>query len=191
MKGNPLNRTNGPHILHLFDVCFKQGVVDASQATSFDAQDFVRRHSEDWSFGVLSEDAEIDWQFFRFVLYRWCRKTNLTKFAETYILRISAKNYLWCLLPYCMRFYMLGVSEWLKYPSPVRLEVFKSEPRTHWDRENNMAKFTKMDYISYMHEFAHAYQQLPEEERPVSSVAMDSFCSAVFDLTRKYARKSF
>lgn len=189
MRYEPLNRVNGPHILRLYDVCFKHGVIDACKMEDdYEVRRFVEEHTSTWEFGVLGEDLEVDWQMFRFVLYRWCRESpGLTKFAENYLLRVRITNLYWCLLPYCMRFYLLGIKEWLDYPNRAGIEIFKKNNRVHWSKNEKTKNFTKPDYISYMHEFAFEYRRLPEGSRPVTDSAMDTFCSAVFDLTRKYA----
>lgn len=182
-----LNRTSAPQIIRLYDVCFKQGVIDACEfGDDLGAKEFLDQHKADWTFGILGRPEAFDWQMFRFTLYWWARKSRLTGFAENYIFKIKKPNYHWCLLPYCMRFYLMGIEEWLNYPVPSRLEIFKNTGRIHWHSIDAMKKFTNGDYITYMHDFAYAYRQQPEENMIASSVAMDNFCLAVYDLTRKY-----
>ena len=187
-----LNRTTGPQVLRLFDICFKMGVIDACGINdNEEVRRFSSSMSDSWLFGVVGDSKPTDWRDYRFTLYKWCRGAGLTTFAENYIMMIRKENVYWCLLPYCMRFYILGVNEWLEYPNPAGIGIFKSSPKSHWDKNNKVSKFTKMDYISHMHDFAREYREIPEDLRPVSDASMDSFCSAIYDLTRKYGKKSF
>lgn len=184
---DPLNRTNAPKIVRLFDLCFKQGVYDACElADEFGAREFVESHKSSFSFGVLGDEGDVEWQTYRFVLYKIARRNGLTSLGENYILFIRSKNYMWALLPYCLQFYILGVEEWLRYPNRSAIELFKQKSRIHWDQNFPIKKFTLADYVSYMHDFAHAYRKMPVEEMPIGPGTLDSFCSALYDLTRKY-----
>ena len=89
----------------------------------------------------------------------------MTTFAENYIYKIVKKNYLWCLLPFCMRFYLMGIEEWIQYPNAAALERFKHEGRIHWAPQANssLRKMTKSDIHSYMLQFAYEYRRAPEE----------------------------
>lgn len=187
---DPLNRTSGPAIIRLFDVCFKQGVIDACGAgDDYAVRDFVSRHKFKWTFGTISEPEGVDWRSFRFILYRWCREHGITTLAENYIIMIRKQNYLWCLLPYCMWFYLMGAEEWLAYPAASQIEIFKMNNRVHWDPNTPVKKFTRMDYISYMHEAAFAYKKFESEHKPVTDGLMESYCQAIFDLTKNYGTR--
>lgn len=184
---NPLNRTTGPQILRFFDVCFKQGVLDAyNLGDDLEARSFLESKKEDWSFGVLGQPDDFDWRSFRFTLYWWARRARMKSLAENYIFKIRVKNYLWCFLAYCMRFYLMGIEEWLAYPNPVNIEVFRSQSKMHWNPSYPVKNFTRGDYISYMHEMEHDFLRLPEGSRQAAASAMASFISAIYDLTRKY-----
>lgn len=186
-----LNRTTAPQVVRFFDVCFKRGVIDAYElGDDLEAKDFLESRLEDWRFGVIGKPEDLDWQMFRFTMYFWARENHLTKFAEDYIFKVRSKNYTWCLLPYCLRFYLMGIKEWLDYPNPVNIEMFKHSSKVHWNPSVIPYKITTGDFISYMHEFAYDYRRRPEEDKEVSDTAMDSFCLAIFDLTRKYERHS-
>lgn len=184
---DPLNRTNAPHIIRLFDACFKQGVIDSCNAADdYSVREFLENHYCKWTFGRVDEPDDYDWRSFRFVLYRWARDYNLTSLAENYIIMIRKPNYLWCLLPYCMWFYMMGIREWLDYPNPQNIGVFKMELRVHWNPHIRTKKMTRMDFISYMHEASFMYKKFDDENKLVCDSTMDSFCQAVYDLTRDY-----
>lgn len=184
---DPLNRTSGPAIVRLFDICFKQGVIDASELNdNAEARAFLSEHKTAFTFGVLLDDSEYDWKTYRFVLYRWARAHRLTPLAENYIMFIRKPNYLWPLLPYCMQFYLMGIEEWLAYPNVTRIELFKGETKTHWDPKSPNKKMTTIDFISNMHNIARAYRHAPEENRYARENLMDGFCLSIYDLTRKY-----
>lgn len=186
-----LNRTSAPTVVRFFDVCFKQGVIDACVfADDYGAQEFLKQHREKWDFGILGEPDDYDWEMWRFTLYRWARKHRYMKFSSDFIYRIVNKTYLWYFLPYCMQFYLMGIEEWLEYPNPVKMEIFKGENRIHWKPvERHLRKITTDDTISYMQEFCYNFRRSPlseGEDRVMNPNAMDAFCQAIHDLTRKY-----
>ena len=186
-----LNRTSAPTVVRFFDVCFKQGVIDACAfADDYGAQEFLKQHREKWDFGVLGEPDDYDWEMWRFTLYRWARQHHYMKFSSEFIYRIVNKTYLWYFLPYCMQFYLMGIEEWLEYPNPVKMEIFKGENRIHWKPvERHLRKMTTDDTISYMQEFCYNFRRSPLSEgddRVMNPNAMDAFCQAIHDLTRKY-----
>lgn len=182
---DPLSRSNGQSILRLFDVCFKRGVIDArNMCDDYAVSEFVSKHKYRFTFGVIGEPEDIEWRSYRFVLYGWARGNGCSSIAENYVIMIRRLNYLWCLLPYCMWFYLMGAQEWLSFPDSSRIELFKMENRIHWDPNNPVKKFKRMDYVSHLHEAALAYRRIDEEKRPVAAGVMDSFCQAVYDITR-------
>ena len=186
---DPLNRRNAPGIIRLFDTCFRQGVFDACDAgDDCMVRDFVSRHRSSWTFGTILGADEEDWRSFRFIVYRWARENGNTFIAENYLIMIRKTNYLWCILPFCMWFYLMGAEEWLAYPDPTRIQVFKANKRTHWNQNVKVKAMTRMDFISYMHDACFQYRSLEPEKKLVNDLAMDNYCSAVFDLTRPYAK---
>lgn len=189
----PLNRTTAPQMLRFFDVCFKRGVTDAcSLGDDYAVREFIDLHKTDWTFGVLGEPNDFDWQMFRFSMYRWARENRLTSFAENYIYKIRTKGYLWTLLPLCMRFYLMGMEEWLEYPNPAAVEVFKGANMVHWaPRPFGQKKITRPDWFVYIQEFAVEHRRLPEEYQVMSPLMMEDFSRAVYDLSRRlYKSKS-
>lgn len=183
---SPLNSSTGPQVLRFFDVCFKRGVQDAAALEDdYRVRDFVLKHEEDWSFGVLGEPDDFDWKLFRFVLYRWARAARLTQLAERYLFMIRAVNPYWAILPFCMRFYLMGVKEWLAYPNPMGLDVFRNTPKIHWAPQQGVSKkFTRPDYIAYMQEFSLIHRRLPEDRRLMNARTMDDYCMAIYDVSR-------
>lgn len=186
-----LNRTTAPIILRFFDLCFKQGVIDAKEYQDDQgARDFLKRHKEAWDFGVLGEPDDYDWEMWRFTLYRWGRRNRFVQFSEGYIYQIMKKNYLWYFLPYCMRFYLMGIEEWLDYPNPNGMAIFKATSKIHWKpMPNRLKKISLNDWISYMQEFVYEFRRSPMsegEDRVMNPQLFDTFELAIHDLTRTY-----
>lgn len=183
---NPLNRALAPMIIRLFDTCFRHGVIDACNADDdFVVREFVSKHQYAGSFGIIGDELEYDWQMFRFTLYRWARENHLRRLAEEYIIFVRRTDYLWPLLPYCMWFYILGAKEWLEYPSKQNMGLFLTRNKRHWSPNSSSKVFVMQDYVSYMHEAAYDYRRVPEDKRLVSTMLVDSFCMAIYDLCQK------
>lgn len=187
----PLNRSTAPTVIRFFDLCFKQGVYDAYDfADDYGAREFLEKHREAWDYGVLGEPDDFDWEHWQFTLYRWGRANRFTKFVQTFIYGITTKNLMWYVFPFCMRFYLMGIEEWLANPNPTKLELFRHEGKIHWKvMPNSLRKMTTNDYISYMQEFVYEFRRSPlseGENRIMVPATMDTFCAAMHDLTRKY-----
>lgn len=191
MKFSPLNRTTAPQILRLCMLCFKNGVLDAyEQGDDYAVQDFLDKHKKSWTYGVLGEPDDYDWKMWRFTLYKWCRRNNLTTFAENYLYDVKRYNYLYCPILLSMRFYLMGIEEWLAYPNPVNIERFRSESAIHWQPLGTGAqKITRREIIAQMQDFAYQFHRRPVDEREISYGVLDEFCSALFDLTSKLKYK--
>lgn len=189
MSISPLNRTSAAQILQLCALCFKRGVLDAYEfGDDYAAREFLESHSENWTYGVLGEPDDYDWKMWRYSLYRWCRSAKLVKFAETYLYEVKRFNYLFCPIVFSMRFYLMGISEWLDYPNPVGIERFKQERSRRWKPDGFM-KLTRTDIISDMQKIAYDYRRRPEEEQTVRDGVMIDFVSAMFDMTSRYVFK--
>lgn len=168
-------------------LCFQRGVLDAyALGSDLDAEEFYKARKEDWAFGTLTYPEENDWKAFRSQLYWWAREHKMKGLAETYIFRIRNMNYTWCLLPYCMRFYLMGIREWLDYPNPGRIALFKQAGKDHWNPNVPVKTMTRMDIVSYLHTFEFEFRRAKQGVLEVSEASMSSFISALFDLSRKY-----
>lgn len=182
-----LNRKSASHVVRFFQLCFKQGVIDAYElGDDLVAKEFYEQKREDWSFGILGEPDDFDWQAFRYKAYWWARKGHMKTLAENYLFRIRTTNYVWCVLPYCMRFYLMGISEWLAYPNPSGIELFKSTPNVHWNPNEQIRNISKADIFSYLHDFEYEYRRFAGDSKRFTANSMSSFVRALFDLTRKY-----
>lgn len=182
-----MNRTTAPQILRLCVLCLKRGVLDAYElGDDYAAEEFLRKHKEEWTYGVLGEPDDFDWKMWRFSLYRWCRRAGLAGFAESYLYEVKRYNYLYCPIVMSMRFYLMGIEEWLAYPNPVGIERYRKESSSHWQPPGQGArKLTRRDIIAEMQNISYSFRRRPEEDREVSHGVMDEFCSSMFDLTSK------
>lgn len=182
-----LTRTTAPMAIRFMALCFKRGVIEGSElGNDIDAKEFYDEKSMDWSFGTLLHPEYTDWKAFRSQMYWWAREYRMKTLAESYLFRIRNKNYTWCILPYCMRFYLLGVKEWLDYPNPGRIELFKQSGNVHWDPNAPIKSITRMDIISYLHTFEFDFRRLEQGVLEISEASMSSFIHALYDLSRKY-----
>ena len=184
-----LNRTTAPQVIRIFDYCFKQGVIDASEAgDDYQAKEWLEARLKDGKYGLLSDpDVEYDWHRWRFTLFRWCRFASLRSLGETYIDRIRRRNnFLFAVLPLSMRFYLMGIEEWLEYPNQLNLLIFKKSAKTHWKPVPPHLKIMHIDdFISYVQEFIYEKEKNAiEDDIPISWY--NSFCTALWKYTRKY-----
>ena len=190
-KDIPLNRTTAPQVLRLFDVCFRQGVFDASDLDdNYAAQEFLERHKTDGGYGLVYDDDNFDWRRWRFVLARWCRYHRLGSVGDVYIdspqLWKGSKNFLFAVIPISMRFYLMGVEEWLESPTPARLAEFKLYKKIHFKPVPDYLRVMKTpDFISYIQEFVYERQRL-HLQNDISEVQYDSFSQAMWRLTKQY-----
>lgn len=199
---SPLNTTTAPQVLRLFDYCFKQGVLDACDlGDDYEARDWLNERKEDGGYGLLSDkDTPYDWRRWRFTLFRWCRNAHIGSVGETYIDGIrTASNLLFCVVPIAMRFYLMGIEEWLEYPNSTNTLIFKQTPKIHWKPvAPHLKKITKDDFISYIQDFVYERKKFhekvkadwPEEiatpllNRDASYSAYDNFAKAMWTYTR-------
>lgn len=189
----PLNRTTAPQLLRLFDHCFRQGVFDAMD--SFDdyvARDFVERHKADGGYGLLYDDENFDWRRWRFTLARWCREERLGSVGDVlidspWLWKSGRKTFLVALLPISMRFYLMGIEEWLDYPNRGNLGFFKIMRKVHWKKMEKpyLQKITTQDFISYIQEFVYERQRL-HIQGDLEESKYDSFATAMWTLTKRY-----
>lgn len=173
-------------------MCFKQGVLDAyKMGDDYAVRDFVEKHKANWSYGVLGEPDDYDWKMWRFSLYRWCRRCRLAQFAENYLYEVKSFNYLYCPIVFSMRFYLMGIEEWLDYPNPVGIERFRQGTMSHWtpNTDHGANKITTREIIVEMQEIAYQYRRRPEDDWEVRGGVMVEFGTAMVDLTSKFAYK--
>ena len=152
MNKLPLNRTTAPQVIRLFDSCFKRGVLDAmSQDDDYGVAEWLDRHKTAGDYGLVYDDENFDFRRWRFTIERWAREDRLGSVGDTYLssmyLRKKNNTFLYAVLPMTMRFYMMGVEEWLEYPNPLSLEVFRATRKIHW--------ITVVEFHSFMKTRSH------------------------------------
>lgn len=186
----PLNRTTAPQVIRLFDICFKKGVLDAcDQEDDYYVKEFLERHKEDGSYGLIYDDENFDWKRWRFTLERLARDHRLKSVGDGYIsaTRGYTKNFLFAIFPMTMRFYLMGIEEYLEYPNPNNTALFKQEAKIHWKpMPSHLRKMNTQDFLSYLQEFVYERQTLKLED-DLTERQYDSFAEAMYKLTRKYA----
>ena len=187
---SPLNRSTAPLVIRLFDYCFKQGVEDAcALEDDYAAKEWMDECLKNGSYGVLSEkDLPFDWRRWRFTLYRWCRIAHLPSLADTYLNRMERfKNtFAFAILPLAMRFYLMGVQEWLEYPNPANMAYFRQNGKVHWKPVvSHLRKMRTSDFVSYVQEFVYERTDgAPEGD--AWTTKYNSFCQALWRCTQKY-----
>jgi hypothetical protein len=159
------------------------------------AMDFLERHKADGGYGLVYDDEKFDWRRWRFVLERWCREFRLGSVGETYIdsmyvRTLSRRNFLFAIIPISMRFYLMGVEEWLDYPNPAGAEIFRNTRKIHWKPvPKHMRIMTTPDIRSYVQEFIYERQKMAIEG-DLSDTQYDDFSRALWKMTQKYATGS-
>ena len=187
---SPLNRTTAPQAIRLFDYCFKQGVFDACYIENdYEAQQFLDSHPESGGYGLLVEPYEgFDWRHWQHTLYRFCREARIKSIAENYIdcIHRYRKKFVFAILPIAMRFYLMGIEEWLSYPNPNNTEIFKHEGKIHWKPvPRHLRKMSTPDFISLIQQFVYE-RQSKEYPGDLSATMYDTFANTMWRCVQKY-----
>lgn len=196
MSKLPLNRTTAPQVIRLFDSCFKRGVLDAfSQDDDISVREWLERHKEAGDFGLVYDDENFDFRRWRFTIERWAREDRLGSVGDTYLnsMYVRKKNntFLYAILPMTMRFYLMGVEEWLSYPNPISIEVFRHTKKVHWKQvPNHLRNITTSDFLSLLQEFIYERQKMHLDD-DLTDRQYDSFSVAMYQYTRKYEIPDF
>ena len=142
-----------------------------------------------WS-DYFTQPDDYDWKMWRFSLYKICRRNGLAQFAENYLYEVKRYNYLYSPILMSMRFYLMGIEEWLSYPNPGEIEIFRQERSIHWAKNLPGGKrITRLEIIAESQDIAYQYRRAPEEARVISTSVLDEFCTATLDLTNKHVSK--
>lgn len=182
-----INRQTCKMMMKLFDVCFKKGVQDAFEADNEQwCQEFIEERREKLDFSLLDVRDSYDWKEWRIIIARWCRYTHNLKLCPEYLDRVYAENFYWSIFPIAMDFYILGVKEWLEYPNPHNLELFKFTHNEHWKPmpRKNLQKMDTNDKVGYVQEFAYDRERLD----PNANGKYISFAQEVWAFTRPMPR---
>lgn len=187
---SPINRTTAPQIIRLLDLCFKQGVRDArDMEDDFTVKEWLEERLADGEYGTLPEkDFEFDWRRWRYTLYRWCREWHLGTMADNYINQMDRyKNTMaFVLIPITMRFYLMGVQEWLEYPNPNSMALFLQNRKSHWKpMPSHLKVMTTSDFLALVQGFSYERQDKGIEKN-IPQSRYDDFSLALWRCTRKY-----
>lgn len=185
-----LTRKNSKYLLSLLDYAYKQGVLSAYDTEDERyCEDFVDKYKGGTSFGLLEvQDDDISWKEWRWTLTCWARSARVYIIARDYLDHIASRNYLWAVLPVAFEFYLKGVEEWLKYPNPADLEVFRSRPKAKWLRGGKREKkvFTNDEIVSEIQRICFERGRREKGlEGGLKQSCYDAFASTVWTLTRK------
>lgn len=178
-----INRQTARMILKLFDCCFKRGVIDASEADNEHwCREFIEARRTQGDFSLLDVSDIYDWKEWRMILARWCRYTKNMKLCPLYLDKVYKENYYWSIFPIAMDFYILGVEEWLEYPNPYKIELFRYSASTHWKPmpRKGLQKITTDDKVSYVQQFAYERERLD----PARGGSYVNFAQEIWAFTR-------
>jgi len=187
---SPLNLKTAPEILRLFDSCFRRGVIEACEAEDdFAVKEWFDATFHQGKYGLVSFPEEsFDWKRWRFMLLRWCREERMSTLGFDYIDGIrKVSGFQYMVIPMTMRFYLMGVQEWLEYPNELAMAFFKTNRKIHWSDKvpKFMRAFRKEDYIAYIQEFIYEFQNFPMEEmHKLGPKAMVDFEMVMWQITR-------
>lgn len=190
MAKSPLNRTTAPQVVRLFDLCFKHGVEDAcNYSDDIAVREWLEERLADGGYGLISEiDTPFDWKRWRHVLYHWCRVGKLGSLGDSYIdvVHRFQSTSAFAVLPIAMRFYLMGIQEWLEYPNPNNMVLFKQIKKIHWKPvPDYLRTFRTGDYISLIQDFIYERVQKGYNE-DLSQSRYDGFANGIWRCTRKY-----
>lgn len=192
------NKKVAVQLVRLCDYCFKMGVIEACELEDdYAAKEWMDTKLEDESFGLLSDiGVDYDWRRWRFALFRWSRNANLTFVGENFIDMIRTKTqFYFVALPIMMRFYLMGIGEWLDYPNRSHLTIFKKSPRAHWKPVAKHLKEMRVDdFISYIQEFVYQHEAKETVKKAESNYfassptirQYQSFSMAMWQMTRRF-----
>lgn len=163
---SPITKRNGTDLLRLLDYCYKRGVVDAHEVgDNYAVQEWYDEMLHSGRYGLVGfPDEEFDWKRWRFIIHKWARENRFPRNCTDYISeirRIHGMQYV--ILPMSMRFYLMGVCEWLEYPNELAISMFKSCDYSRWSNKvpDHMKKMRKDDFILLIQEFVYEFNQHP------------------------------
>ena len=166
---SPITRKNATDLLRLLDYCYKRGVVDASEVgDNYAVQDWYDEMLHSGKYGnVLFPEEVYDWRRWRFTINKWAREQRLPYSCTDYIDSIRrAQGIGFVIVPMTMRFYLMGVGEWLEYTNDFALAMFKGKRCVRWTNKvpPHMKNMKKADFILLIQEFSYEFKQYPTKE---------------------------
>lgn len=178
-----INRQTAKMLLKLFETCFKQGVIDAcEQDDDYWCREFIEARRTQGDFSLLDVRDSYDWKEWRMIIGRWCRYTHNLKLCVLYLDKVYTKNFYWSVFPIAMDFYMLGIEEYLEYPNPINLELFKTKSGQHWKpmKTKIMQHMDRDEKVGYVQQFAFERERMD----PEANGKYTAFAQEVWGFTR-------
>ena len=160
--------------IRLFDYCFRQGVFDACEMEDdYAVQEFYDKMMETGGYGLLLEPNDgFNWRRWQHTLYHFCRMGRIGSMTDSYVNLIHRyKNtFVFSLIPMTMRFYLEGIKEWLDYPNPNAMQLFKQTKKQHWtpNLPSHVRTLKTQDYIFILQGFVYERKEkhYPEDSVP-------------------------
>lgn len=121
-------------MLRLFDICYKQGVIDAYEMDDRSAcEEFLQNTSGPKQFGLLSLPYDIKWREWLTILTRWALNNKMIRVVEHVFNAITTYNgYLAVVLPITFDFYVKGIKDYINNPTAWELSKFKNKLYAEW-----------------------------------------------------------
>lgn len=191
----PITRRNAQEIISLLDFCFRKGVLSAYEVgNDWQVKDWYDERLGNWSYGMVDyPDEEFDWRRWRFFLLKWCRENRLSMTTYELIDGVRVvQGMSYVLLLMTMRFYLLGVKEWLEYPNGAALAIFRSRRKQRWSNKvpEHMKNMKNDDFISLIQEFSYEFRSNPVGDvAKLKQNAFTSFEMAMWTMTRRLHAK--
>jgi len=153
-------------------------------------QEFYDARMADGGYGQLLDDNDdFDWRRWQHALYRICRLNRVGNSTANYIDSIHRyqRTFVFALLPMTMRFYLEGIKEWLDYPNPSAIQMFKQNRRQHWtpNLPSHIRSIRTPDYIFMLQSFVYERQNM-HLEKDLSATHYDHFANAMWRLTQRF-----
>ena len=183
---SPITKKNGTDLLRLMDYCFKRGVVDACEVgDNYAVQTWYDEMLHSGRYGLVSfPDEEFDWRRWRFIIHKWAREQRFPYSCTDYIDGIrKAQGMGFVIVPMTMRFYLMGVGEWLEYPNDLAILMFKAKKFVRWSNKvpSHMKNMKNEDMILLIQEFSYEFKQYPAGEvGNLGPHALDDFEMAIW-----------
>jgi hypothetical protein len=159
-----INYYSAKGLMALFDSCYKMGVKDAIEVNDdIQASEFCEKMYGAEKFGRIIFDYTYDWREWK---YRLCQmvcdlgkyRPQCIRFFET----ITAyNNYLACVLPVAMDFYLMGIKDYYKHPFPEGWVRFEHTPYTLWNYNGSRA-LKMQDFVRILTGFCYDRIRLDE-----------------------------
>lgn len=209
----PINYYSARALMRLFDACYKMGVEDAIEVgDEAQCMEFCAKMYAPMKFGRITKDFTYTWREWKFRLSQMLHEGTMyaRKGLEFFNCVGSYGNYLSCVFPIAMDFYMRGIKDYCKHPNPSKWVMFNSKGFMLW--KDKPIKRPMEDFVRMCTEFCYDRMHLDMEwvevykaekaklrgtagrkpkdlnvenlAKPLSRVAYENFNKMIWDFTR-------